>query len=59
MREDKYVTVLFYDETKASADVLNDLENIDELVLLIHVCIFWRGQKRAGTDAINISGLLV
>ncbi len=30
VREEKYVTVLFYDETKASADVLNELENIDE-----------------------------
>ena len=32
VKEEKFVTVLFYDETKASADVLNELENIDELV---------------------------
>ena len=32
VKEEKFVTVLFYDETKGSADVLNELENIDELV---------------------------
>ena len=30
VREEKYVTALFYDESKGSADVLNELENIDE-----------------------------
>jgi len=30
VKEEKFVTVLFYDETKGSADVLNELENIDE-----------------------------